>query len=78
MASDIRIVERERRRVNGLDMLMIRMEATISGAKYTFMGHYYTGDYGSVQVVAYTSQNLFTESKRPAAAAQRSPSQVKV
>lgn len=60
-STDARIVEEERRTVNGANVLMLRLEGTMHGIKFTFLGYYYGGPAGTVQVITYTGQNLFGE-----------------
>jgi hypothetical protein len=60
-APDAKIVEEQRRRVNGTDVVMLRLEGTTSGIAATFLGYYYGGPAGTVQVICYTGQNLFQE-----------------
>ncbi len=60
-AADVRVTEEQRRVVNGTEVLMLRLDCTISGIPFTYLGYYYGSEIGNVQVVTYTSRNLFTE-----------------
>jgi hypothetical protein len=60
-APDVKIVEEQRRRVNGTDVLMLRLEGTTNGVAFTYLGYYYGGPAGTVQVLTYTGRNLFQE-----------------
>ena len=60
-SSDIKVVREERRVVNGQEVLFLQLEGTISGIPIVFMGYYYSGTAGAVQIVAYTGQNLLKE-----------------
>jgi hypothetical protein len=64
VAPDVRIVEEGRRQVNGTEVIMLRMDGTSSGVQFTYFGYYYGGVPGTVQVVAYTGQNLFDEYRK--------------
>jgi hypothetical protein len=63
-ANDARVVEEQHRRVNGIDVLLLRIEGTISGIPFTYLGYYYGGAAGTVQVITYTGQNLFKEYRK--------------
>ncbi|MCB1739260.1 MAG: hypothetical protein KDK91_02745 [Gammaproteobacteria bacterium] len=60
-APDARIVKQEKRSVNGLDVLHMRIDATVSGIAISYFGYYYSGAEGSVQFLAYTGQNLLEQ-----------------
>jgi len=62
-ASDARLVSEEERTVNGLTVLCMHLEGTLSSVKFDYLGYYYTGPEGSVQVITYTGHNLFPEYK---------------
>lgn len=58
-APDARIVHEEYRNVNGIKVLMMQMIGTIQGIKFTYCGYYYSNPNGTVQLLTYTSQNLY-------------------
>jgi Tir chaperone family protein CesT len=60
-APDMKIVEEHQRRVNGIDVVMLRLEGKTNGIAFTYLGYYYGGPAGTVQVITYTGQNLFQE-----------------
>lgn len=60
-APDIRVVQEENRIVNGVNVLCMQMDGTIENIKFTYYGYYYSGKFGSIQLLTYTSQNLFQE-----------------
>jgi len=60
-APDIKVVSEQHRKVNGADMLIMRMEGTASGIPITYYGYYWTGEAGTLQVVTFTGKNLFAE-----------------
>jgi hypothetical protein len=49
------------RRVNGADVLCVKLEATMSGIPFIYYAYYYASPAGSVQVITYTGRNLFPE-----------------
>ena len=63
VAPDMEIVKQEYRTVNGLKVLLLQMNGTAEGIKFTFYGYYYTDEGCTVQFVTYTSQSLFEKYK---------------
>lgn len=63
VAPDIQIVKLEQRTVNGLKVLLMQMNGTIQGVKFTYYGYYYSFKGGTVQLLTYTAQNLLDEYK---------------
>ncbi|WP_405209088.1 hypothetical protein [Aquimarina sp. LLG6339-5] len=63
IAPDIQVVKEEYRMVNGLKMLLMQMDGTMQGIKISYYGYYFSNEEGSVQFLAYTSQNLLEEYK---------------
>ncbi|MGE3525472.1 MAG: hypothetical protein AB7I33_06085 [Gemmatimonadales bacterium] len=62
-APDAEIVSQDIRKVNGSDVICLRIEGTTSGVPFTYLGYYWTGPAGTVQLVTYTGQNLYDEYK---------------
>ncbi len=60
-APDIRLIEREYRIVNGLEVVMMKMGGTIQGIKFIYYGYYYSNAKGAYQFLTYTSEQLFKE-----------------
>jgi hypothetical protein len=58
MAPDLNVTMEDDRVVNGTTVHSITSEGTISGAKFTFFGYYYTGAEGTVQVLVLMPSNL--------------------
>ena len=58
-APNAKIVEKEYRNVNGLNVIMMRMEVTTEGVDLVFTGYYYSDENGTSQLVTWTSKNLF-------------------
>lgn len=53
----------EKRIVNGKEVLCMTSEFTVEGIPAAYHGYYYSGEEGSIQVIAWTGQNLFKELK---------------
>lgn len=60
-APDIKIIQQEYRIVNGIKVLFMRMDGTISGMQFSYYGYYYSSKSGSVQFITYTSKSLLAE-----------------
>ncbi len=60
-APDMELIKQEYRNVNGQKVLCLQMTGTGQGIKFTYFGYYFSSVNGTVQLVAYTSQNLFKE-----------------
>ncbi len=60
-APDVQVVKEEYRYVNGLKVLMIQMNGTIQGIKFTYFGYYYSNNNGTIQFLTYTGENLFED-----------------
>ncbi len=58
-APDIKIIKKEYRIVNGIEVLMMQMSGTIQGMKFTYYGYYYSNSNGTIQLLTYTGENLF-------------------
>lgn len=58
VAPDLKIVKEEYRTVNGAKVLLIQMNGTTQGIKFSYYGYYYSNSNGTIQFVTYTSQNL--------------------
>ena len=64
VAPDLKIVKEEYRIVNGLKVLLLQMDGTMQGIKFSYYGYYFSSINGSIQFITYTSQNLI-DSFRP-------------
>ena len=62
-ASDVKIIKKEYRTVNDLEVIMMQLSGIIRGIHFVYYGYYYSSPNGSFQLVTYTSQNLFEKSK---------------
>jgi hypothetical protein len=61
VAPDIRIKKEEYRNINGIDVLMLQMYGTLQGMKVSYFGYYYSSVNGTIQLLGYTTTNLFDE-----------------
>jgi len=59
VAPDIKVIKEEYRNVNGIQVLMMQMVGTIQGLRFTYYGYYYSNNNGIIQLLTYTSENLF-------------------
>jgi hypothetical protein len=59
-----RITFREKRFVNGNEVWLLKIEATVRQIPVTYMGYYYSGRQGTVQVLTYSGRSLFAEHER--------------
>ncbi|OWY22883.1 hypothetical protein C7N43_05265 [Sphingobacteriales bacterium UPWRP_1] len=62
-AEDARITYEEYRVVNGQTMLMMEIKGTIEGMPFAYLGYYYSGSTGTIQLISYTTQNFFEQNK---------------
>ncbi len=60
-APDARISLEEERVVNGVKLHALHIDGTYSGIPFRYYGYYWSGKAGTLQVVAFTAQNLFDE-----------------
>ena len=58
-APDLEIKKEEYRTVNGVKVLCLQMNATIRGIPFSYLNYYYSSKSGSIQLLTYTSANLF-------------------
>jgi len=58
-APDVKVIKEEYRNVNGIQVLMMQMSGTIQGMRFTYYGYYYSNANGTIQLLAYTGENLF-------------------
>ena len=57
-AKDARVVFEEKRVVNGMEALFMQIDGTIQEIPFTYLGYYYGGKQGAIQVITFTGQNL--------------------
>jgi hypothetical protein len=56
-----RIVFRQQRRINGVDVRFLKIEADVNAVPMVYSGCFYGGEYGTVQVVTYTAKSRLPE-----------------
>jgi hypothetical protein len=61
---NMHVVSEEKRFVNGKEMLCMQMRGTVEGIPFVFLGYYYSGKEGSLQVITFTADNLFDEYRK--------------
>jgi hypothetical protein len=62
-APDLKIVQEEYRIVNGLKVLLLQLNGTMRGIKFSYYGYYFSSTNGTVQFITYTSQKLLDSYK---------------
>ncbi len=62
-ASDIKVVKEEYRIVNGIKVLLLQLNGTLQGIKFSYYGYYFSSKNGTVQFITYTSQSLLDSYK---------------
>ncbi len=60
-APDLKIIKEEYRNVNGLKVLLLQMDGTMQGVKFSYYGYYFSSSSGTIQLITYTAQNLLEE-----------------
>lgn len=63
-APDARVVASEYRMVNGKKILYSVMKATVQGIKFVYVGYYYSNKNGSVQLLGYTSEQVYPQMQK--------------
>jgi hypothetical protein len=58
---DVRVMSERQLTVGGRSMLEMEFSGTMQGIPFTYLGRYYTGKAGSIQVLTFTGTNLFSE-----------------
>lgn len=60
-APDIVLVKEEYRTVNNKKVLLMQMNGTLNGIKFSYYGYYFAFPGGTVQLITYTSQSLLKD-----------------
>src|ERR1700740_776968 len=63
VAPDITLLFKEKRVVNGKSVLCMEMTGTVQGTSFMYYGYYYGGPEGTLQVICYTTLELFDQAK---------------
>ncbi len=61
LRGDAKIVKEEYRIVNNQKVLCMQMRGTIKGIKFVYFGYYYSDKSGTIQLLTYTSEELFKD-----------------
>ncbi len=61
---DVKVVTESWRTVNGLRTLVVRLDGTTSGIRFSFYNQMYSDAAGTVQLAGWTGANLFGEYRR--------------
>lgn len=64
VAPDIKIIKRERRNINGEDVIYMEMQGSTQGIYFTYLGYYFSNEKGTTQLIAYTATKLVTKYKK--------------
>lgn len=56
---DTRLIAEETRVVNGREVILLKFEGTTQEIMFRYLGYYYGGKQGNIQVLTYTAQSLF-------------------
>lgn len=57
-APDLKIVKEEYRTVNDIKVLLLQMNGTIKGIKFSYYGYYFSNANGTVQLITYSSKKI--------------------
>jgi len=60
-APDARIIFEETRTVNKQDVLCMKIDGTVKGIPFRYYGYYYGGKQGSLQLLTFTGQEIFSK-----------------
>lgn len=63
-APDAHITSEETRRVNGNIVRMVEIHGTVESIKFVYLGYYYTGKSGTVQLISYTGENMIDKYRK--------------
>jgi len=58
-APDVRITDQGKRTINNNEVLYMKMQGSVQMKLFTYLGYYYTGNGGTIQLTTYTAQDLF-------------------
>ena len=59
-----KIVSRQQRRINGVNVRFLKIEADVNTVPMVYLGCFYGGEYGTVQVVTYTEKIYYLSIRR--------------
>ncbi|MDX2047309.1 MAG: hypothetical protein SFU87_11015 [Chitinophagaceae bacterium] len=65
-APDLQVIKQEYRTVNNMKVLLLQMNGSTKGIKFSYLGYYFSSANGTVQFVTYTAQNLLSSLREDA------------
>jgi hypothetical protein len=65
-APDLQVIKQEYRTVNNIKVLLLQMNGSTQGIKFSYLGYYFSSANGTVQFVTYTAQNLLSSLREDA------------
>jgi hypothetical protein len=60
-APDVKITVEKKRFINNTEILYMQMGGTVQSIPFTYMGYYYTGEAGTIQIITYSAKDLIDE-----------------
>ena len=57
----MKILKEDKRSISGVEVVTVRFDSVLKGIPLSFLGYYYGGKEGSVQVLGWSGQNIFAE-----------------
>jgi hypothetical protein len=57
-APDAKIIFEEKRSINGNDVLYMKIEGTVQSIPSAFLGYYYAGEAGTIQIITYAANDV--------------------
>ena len=64
-AENVRTKSLGLRDVNGKEILCMKLAADINGATFNYYNYYYSGEWGVLQYIVFTSEEAFSDNKEP-------------
>jgi hypothetical protein len=61
VSKDAKVIVEETRTVNGNQVLFMQIDGTIQDIPFSYLGYYYSGKQGAIQVITYTGQSLVSK-----------------
>jgi hypothetical protein len=56
---DAQIIFEEKKTIHNNELLYIKMSGTVQSVPFIYLGYYYSGNAGTIQLITYTAQALF-------------------
>lgn len=60
-APDVRIILEKKRFINNTEILYMQMEGTVQSIPFNYLGYYYTGEAGTIQIITYSAKDRIDE-----------------